>query len=92
MRADPETLDLIPASPAPAKPKTPLPTISVAAGTPSRKCQCGAMIYMVEMPSGRWAPIHCDVIGGRSPAGDKPGIGIVHFLDCPFRDRFRRRR
>lgn len=92
MRHDTDTLDLMPEAAPAAKPKTPLPTLKVPAGAEKKLCPCGATIYSVEQPSGRFAPIHCDVDGGRAPTDDADGIGINHFIDCPRRDEFRRRR
>ncbi len=89
MRADPETLDLMPA-PAPApRSKLPLPTLKVAAGTKGKRCGCGTTIYLVEQPSGRWAPITCSVPGGVVPSATTDGIGINHWIDCVQRDSHR---
>jgi hypothetical protein len=80
----------MPAPPAPVQSKYPLPTIKVPPGAQSKVCKCGATIYIVEMPSGRFAPINCAVPGGRQPTADDIGIGIIHFIDCSLREYFRK--
>jgi hypothetical protein len=78
-------------APAP-KSKLPLPTFKVPKGTQGKACGCGASFYLVEQPSGKWMPINCGVPGGVLPSAEADGIGISHFIDCPQRDSFRRRR
>lgn len=79
-----------------------MPTIfyEVPVGTPSRPCNgrtCKATIYMIDRPSGKQMPVHCDVEGGNRPSLESEilshtGLGVNHYTDCPDAGQFHRRK
>lgn len=60
-------------------------------------CRCGKRQYW---SAGVKFPIDCDVEGGKRPeilkaagaATFVEGVGVNHFITCPLRDQFRRKR
>lgn len=84
--------EMFPSPPIPPRPKTPLPTLKVPAGTRGKSCGCGVTIYLVCQPSGKWAPITCSTPGGKVPSAHEDGIGINHRIDCPHSSKYPRTR
>jgi len=89
---DDASRELFPECRTPLRRVSPLPTLKVPAGTVGKRCGCGVTIYLVEQPSGRWAPITCSVPGGVLPSAKQDGIGYNHRIDCPMSDKYPRRR
>lgn len=62
--------------------------VDIPAGTVPVPCKgCRVLMYYV----GR-QPISCDVPESVSPTETMDGRGINHFISCPERERFRRKK
>lgn len=63
----------------------------VPAGTRAAQCRsCKAVIYWIELPSGKRMPVDCDVDGAYEPTEREDGSGVSHFATCPDAAHHRR--
>lgn len=67
--------------------------VIIPAGSVARKCKrCPDMIYDVDMPSGKVAPVSLKHEEANiEPTDQLDGVGVNHFANCPAAQSFKKK-